>query len=621
MSFENVVLQYAHPHVAVYLEDNTTYTETFLAEDEPVKMIQCGMFAEGRDNKVVYCPSYESFIEEFGNPNYKLYGQACYNVAHALMGGYAGAYVLRVMPEDATFANIVIMARYKVISDDKGLKLSLNFTAQTITNVTTKDELLMQISLLKANDPDEDGYYSRPVFCVYQSGRGAYGNNTRFRIADITQYDDDDTTFREYRLDILRMEDTLVRKEYAFGSFDQDLYDVETKESLYLEDLVNDEEEGLGKVRIEICDDILEEILDMYNNQVLASYNLPPEDMKVFDFIYGRTMTGATNEYITYETTADTVAFTQETEGVTLESGSDGSFDISSPNRDEVYEELLIKAYNGTIDKSIKSKFSTPCDFMLDAAFPDSVKRAMVGLATYRQYDAMTYLDAGLVDTIDETIEWLDDMKKVWNYNVIKELHNYKIRDTEYTGKTIPVTTTYFLAELIPYHLKNVGFGIPMAMANARITDAVRGSFKPVIDPDDNDIKKILFNYRGNYYETVRYNVYQRGTANTTQPTTSDRMDEFNEYIVHQAVTKASQIMYGHMYNFAEPDDRARYQEGTNEILQALLGRYVRSCTVEYEMSKTDEKRNILRLKVRIVFKTVVKRGIVEIYLDPRVTD
>ena len=258
---------------------------------------------------------------------------------------------------------------------------------------------------------------------------------------------------------------------------------------------------------------------------------------------------------------------------------------------------------------------------MLDAAFPDSVKRAMVGLATYRQYDAMTYLDAGLVDTVDETIEWLDDMKKVWNYNVIKELHNYKIRDTEYTGKTIPVTTTYFLAELIPYHLKNVGFGIPMAMANARVTDAVKGSFKPVIDPDDNDIKKIFYNYRGNYYETVRYNVYQRGTANTTQPTTSDRMDEFNEYIIHQAVTKASQIMYGHMYNFAEPDDRARYQESTNETLQALLGRFVRSCTVEYEMSKTDEKRNILRLKLRIVFKTVVKRGIVEIYLDPRVTD
>ena len=32
-----------------------------------------------------------------------------------------------------------------------------------------------------------------------------------------------------------------------------------------------------------------------------------------------------------------------------------------------------------------------------------------------------------------------------------------------------------------------------------------------------------------------------------------------------------------------------------------------------------NEKRNILRLKIRIVFKTVVKRGIVEVYLDPRV--
>ena len=621
MSFENVVLQYAHPHVAVYLEDNTSYTETFLTEEEPVKMIQCGMFAEGRDNKVIYCHNYESFIEEFGNPNYKLYGQACYNAAHALEGGYAGVYVLRVMPEDATFANVVILAKYKVISDDTGLKLSLNFVAQTLTNITTKEELRTQLALMKTDETDDNGYYTKPLFCIYQSGRGAYGNNTRFRIADITQYDDDDTTYREYRLDILKMEETLVRKEYAFGSFDPDLYDVESKESLYIEDLVNDEEEGLGKVRIDVCEDVIEEIRTIYNEQVLATYGLLAEDAKVFDFIYGRTMTGATNQYITFETTADTVTFTEETEGVSLANGSDGSFDIDNELRDAVYEELLIKAYNGTIDKSIKSRFSTPCDFMLDAAFPDTVKRAMVGLATYRQYDAMTYLDAGLVDTIDETIEWLDDMKKVWNYNVLKELHNYQIRDRQYTGKTIPVTTTYFLAELIPYHLKTVGFGIPMATTAARVVDAVKGSFKPVIDPDDNDIKKILYNYRGNYYETVRYNVYQRGTANTTQPTTSDRMDEFNEYIIHQAVTTATDIMYGHMYNFAEIDDRARYQEGTNEILQALLGKYVRSCTVEYEMSKTDEKRNILRLKLRIVFKTVVKRGIVEIYLDPRVTD
>ena len=128
MSFENVVLLYEHPHIAVYVEDNTGYAETFLAEEEPVRLLQAGLFGQGRDNKLVYCDSLDQFKNEFGTPNFKLYGQAGYNVARALGTGYAGAYVLRVMPEDATFANVIVTVRYKVVTDDDGNKsLSLQF--------------------------------------------------------------------------------------------------------------------------------------------------------------------------------------------------------------------------------------------------------------------------------------------------------------------------------------------------------------------------------------------------------------------------------------------------------------------------------------------------------------
>ena len=623
MSFENVVLTYPHPHIVVYVEDNSGYTETFLAEDEPVRMIQAGLFAQGRDNKLVYCASYDEFVNEFGEPNYKLYGQPAYNVARALKTGYAGAYVLRVMPDDATFANAIVMIRYKVLTDDEGKRsLSVSYSSQTVEGATSKNDLTDKMVELAATDPDDEGYYHRPLFCVYSAGRGTYGNNTRFRIADITDYENRYTSYRNYRFDVLRMESTLTRKEYAYGSFDQDLFDDETKESLYMEDLVNDEEQGLGIARILINDDVLAEILNVYNTQVLDADEIP-ETLSTLDLFYGRTMDGEVNPYITFEPAADEVSFTAETDGISLFSGNDGSFDMASGNRDEAIEDQLVKAYAGDLDRLILSTFSTPADFMLDANFPDAVKRQMAALAMRREYDATLYLDCGLLDTVNECTSWGKIMRDISDPNIIKEMHHFKHRDTEYTGKSIDLTTTWLIAGWLPTHFKEVGLGIPLAMSNARTQsgDVIAGSFLPVIDPDDNDIKKVLYNYRMNYYETVRYNVFQRGVANNTQAAITDRMDEFNNYVVNLAVQTARSVMYGHLYNFAEPSDRARYQTQTNRIFADTVGRFVRSCTIEYEMTKDDEKKNILRLKIRIVFKTVVKRGIIEVYLDPRVTD
>ena len=174
------------------------------------------------------------------------------------------------------------------------------------------------------------------------------------------------------------------------------------------------------------------------------------------------------------------------------------------------------------------------------------------------------------------------------------------------------------MAGLIPRHIKTKGLNEPMAMENAMVTEAVKGSFLPVIDPDDNAIKKEIYNLRGNYYETVRYNVYQRGVAITSQRELSDRLDEFNEYILHLAVAKATSILRSKIYKLGEEEDRAAYTETANKELQYILGPMVRSLTVEFKMSAEDERKSILRLALRIVYKTIIKRGIVEIYLDPR---
>lgn len=625
MSSENVVLTYPHPHVVVYVEDNTVYTETYLTPEEPIKMIQCGAFASGRDNQLIYCENLGEFLNEFGSPNFKLYGQPGYNIAKALSTGNAGAYVMRVMPDDATYSNLVILANYKVEEVETGEtdedgnpikanKLKLGFSSTTITNATSIDELDAAVSAL-IGDPADDGTITRPLFYVYQKGRGAYGNATRIRFADVTAYDDPETTYFTYRLDVLRMAETLVRDEYAYGSLNPDLFDKSSKESLYLEDLVNDPEEGLGKISISVSESTLNELLDTVNGLLVDGEE--EYTLSSLDLLFGKNLDGTTNgkiEFYQPENSVDLVG----SEGLNLYSGTEGSFETTNSLRDDAISECLVKAYAGEYDKMIKSRFSSPADFMLDANFDDAVKRQMVGLANYRLYDAMCYIDSGLASTVDELIAWLEDYQNVWGYNVCKTLHHYKIRDIEYTGKTIPVTTTYHLAGLIPNMLKTFGFSEPMVLENARVTDAVKGSFLPVIDPDEDEIKSTIYKLRGNYYETVKYGVYQRGVCITSQKTTSDRLDEFNEYILHLAVKISYDIMYSKIYKLGESEDRARYQKEANEKLERELGKYVRSISISFEMSADDERRNIMRLKLRIVYKTIVKRGVVEIYLDPR---
>lgn len=618
MSFQNVMLTYPQPHIVTFVEDNTTYTETFLTPEEPVKMIQCLTSAAGRDNQVIYCEDYSQFESEFGKPNYKLYGQAGYNVARALKTGNAAAYVIRVMPDDACHANLVVSIKYKIAQvtetvegvETTSNKLQLGFSTSYLSNATSETEMQLAFELLKNPQPDSDGFITQPWFYVYQTGRGTYGNATRIRFSDTTAYDDPENTFKNCRLDVLQMTETLERLETAYGSLNPDLFDAGTKESLYIEDLVNDPEQGFQKIRIQFNEPLMETLVDLYNEEIGGELTL-----STIDLIFGRTMDGLTDSNIVY--TEDTVIL-YDSEGLNLYGGSDGSFDVKSLNRDEAIRDCLVKAYTGKYDKMILSRYSTPADFMLDANFDPEVKKAMVSLALKREYDAMCYLDCGLLSTTDQVISWLESFKDIYGFNVCKQIQHYKVRDTDYTGKTIDMTTTYHLAGLIPNHIKSKGLGEPMAMENAIISEAVKGSFLPVIDPDENDIKKEIYNLRANYYETVRYNVYQRGVAITTQQTLSDRLDEFNEYILHLAVAKAESILKSKIYKLGEAEDRASYTESANRELQYILGGLVRSVSVQFTMSADDERKSILRLQLRIVYKTIVKRGIVEIYLDPR---
>jgi len=624
------------PGTEIVLIDNTIYQEendTTVATPD-FNGIQVGFSAFGRDNVLLYYTSKEQFLAENGNPNYKLYGQSAYNACAALATNQCGMYFMRLMPEDATVPNFTVMARVRaavadetsvddVVGDmeDTGMRLYVDFTKRVIEGCTSERELKTKLAALydTSGAVDEEGWTELPLFSFWSRGRGAGGNSLRIKFVDALDYDlyyEGQT--REYTIQVLRPTTSgLAVIDSQTGMIDESAMDItdDHNPSQFIEDRINDVEYGSNYINMMFHSDSWDTIVRMYNSVADNNYQTTVD---MLDIIFGRMVSGEPNPYLVLPN-----AYTlnvQAVDGIALEGGSDGAFATADAERAK--EEMLIKAFAGDVDSAIKSKFASPADFNLDANYSDSVKRQMAALAILRKYDAMTYLDSGLLEQTGEYSNWLVSMRDVYAYNLVKECGMYEWRDNEFTGKLIPLTMTHWLARKLPVHMSINSLTTPMAKDNCMLvggTDFVTGTFRPVIDPDNETVKNIFWKFKSNVYESVGRNRFQRAWAITTCQELSDRADEFNEYILHRAVAIAYAIMNSKIYKIGEESDRIAYQKHAEKEIKYQLGNFLRSVTVEFVMTAKDEKQNRMRLKLRLVYKTVIHRGIVEIYLDPRV--
>lgn len=742
-------VNYDHPYITIQIFDNTEFVE----EDEAVERkafngMQVGFFAGGRENQLLYMLNRGQNLREFGNPNFKLYGQAGYNVDAALETGNCGMYVMNLKPETATFANIVIMIRFKsedvpeettgepetnepgavsyaetaaffsgdtatTLSAPGGLeegeidlgedneseggtttpgtgggliydageediddingtggtgdgteeggdtpptgdgdegntndpdpepetkpqRLTYSFYAKYIEGAKTEDELVTAANNLMSIDPDENGFYNMPFMVIYTLGRGTYGNAVHINFANATEYITPDSLFVQdeqaparhvYSLTVMEPSDEgLSRREISTGTFDIDGFisdGTKNGTSLYMQDVINDLEVGSQRIKSIVYNETFEAICEVYNKLVEPGAGETPYTL---DLLTNYKLDGSLNTNLNLDTMGDDYLNLFSLDGFTLKGGTDGWEGMTPEDIQSKKRELLIKAYAGDIDPYIKSRFSSPCDFNLDACYSLQVKRQMAALANKRKYDLMTYLDMGIATTQSSLLNIATTMRNIYGFNVIKEGNVYSFRDTIYTGKQCQVTMTHWLARALPNHYatQDTIYGATLAREAAVLRsgdDYIRGTFLPVIDPDADDYKETLYRLRVNVYETLTYNSVQRSTAITSCQTKSDRLLEMNEYILQRAVRICYTVMSSKLYKFGEEEDRAQYEQDATEILKIELKKFVRAVSVEFEMTPQDEKKSLLRLKLHMTFKTVIQKGEIDIYLDPRVTD
>lgn len=602
------IVDYDHPFNVTVINDNSVIPDFKSVVPERVNFLSVFIGGKGRDNKLIKITSKADFVNEFGKPDILKYGQPILNAYASIVDQYSHSYCMRVMPLDACYSNIMILAKYKVTDGEMQIKL----VSKSVSTLKNAAQFQGMVEQEQNDEEDEAGFKTLPLFAVRSLGRGKYGNSYRIRLTNVF-YRRKNQAYRTYRLEILDVDEGNVVVE----SFDGCLYDqAVNSRSLILSDIVDGDNTYSTTVGLYVNEDAFEALYDEYKTLFTGEEEVPVLNYKMFDPIFAINNDKKAIPKLTKVTGDDVVAL-DRLDGVPLLGGNDGALENIADYEDEKVEKLYVDAFAGKLDKAILSTRRTPVKFILDANYPMAVKRQIVQLGLTR-YDALIHLDAGLISDHDDALAFGEDTQDL-NYRIVsKSYQHYEIRDP-FSGKRVPVTMTYDLACNLAKHVETYGIQTPYTgETHATLKGAIKGSLLPVVDENDEELKEQLYDLRLNYYEAIAENVFARGTQETAQDLESDLSEENNMLVTLEIKAIAEKETIGRRYNFAEPSDRHLFTEVLEEKIRHVKD-MVRSIEVLYDMSTEEEAKQIIHCYIEVTFRTLAKSSIVEINVNRRV--
>ena len=615
-----IVLPYLQPYVQTFINDNTLITDVPATPVNPLRTLGVFTSKKGRDNVILNFDSLSGYLAEYGDPNYGLYGQPGYMPYAFLSQPTTRVSCMRVMPDNAAFGNVLILAKVKVdTSVPLAPKLVIKHKAQFFPAINLESDFIPAVDAVEDTDPDVDGYLTFPLILINSIGRGLYGNDMRVRISSLGDADKENE-YKNYRVEVFSTDNGLQRIEMFAGALYNDAIQGTAKNAYAIEDVVNEQS---TKMHAYVYKTALEQILAIYKAAVDPATAYTVKD---FDILTGiNKYTSDFEPKIHMDKSSVDAVSIDRIEGTVLSGGDDGLFSTTGDPvvRANAIEDMYLRAFRGEVDKKILSKRRVPLEFIFDACYTDAVKKVLVNLMVKR-YDAFGYIDTGILNNVDDTVAWADYFEDYGDRVFSKQAQHFKIRDP-FTGKAIPLTTTFFIASKIASHFATLGNSIPFVGENAAsLTGIIKNSLQPIIDVDDYDTKEVLYLKRINYFQSIGETTNVRGTQTTAQysnePTKwTDLSEESNMHVLLQMKRIAEDYVARQLYNFAEAEQRKIFTENLSALYTSFRGSKVRSFTVDFQMNQYETERGILHCYLGVVFNTIAKRGIIEIDINKRV--
>ena len=360
---------------------------------------------KGQDNTLVFTNA-KDFYLDYGNPNInyvgKTYGLGPY-VCDSFLRESDALYVIRCLPDDASFANLLISTEPH---GGLGLDSTADITASTVAGLLTTGEIETMMS-------------TSDTACVifYGVGRGDWYNNFKIKISENANPE----KVGIYVVDIYQKQSTTDingNPQYEIihsleVSFDYRQFD-SSGETIFIEDVVNR---------------------------------------------YSRYIKCVANKDVCLQAVNDGADFSQPflAGEIAQAEGSCGSlFDSNGFVVDVVATQILAKGYEGTLERQngvdtiteLYDGDSVYFSIVFDGGYPDDVKTSIETLVATRK-DCIAFVDNGDNFTTTAAKAARDSVHTFNTYLMaLYEPYN-KVYDS-WTGRDIWVTPIYHIANVVP---------------------------------------------------------------------------------------------------------------------------------------------------------------------------
>lgn len=489
----------------------------------------------------------EDFNRMYGATNFSKYGQVSIQAQNLIDNG-AALFVKRLVADDAELANVIITATVNSVQktvqrrDDSGRPLYYTDSTETATTTTVtaypvKDPVYVDAD---GNETTEATDTPKMIASIKWDAQSIEGANGSYKeacdVVDLAAKNlSSDNVFvllpikdngRGASTKSVRfLPDYTTSKGmntmlYTFTVYDNNIKtDDEHSVSLDPDVVYNGDAYRIDKrTNTQIFTQIDEAEYARMITYLADMIGVDESVVKTYDLMFGATNRGAILENIVIDSESIDL---NASSGVALANGSNGIFADGPMKSDEGKEELwkqMIAFYDGSFTNEIYDVDQHKVSMILDADFPNEVKKAIQDLVSFRK-DCMFFRDIGVgKKTFAEIFDALEnlpaiDVEENNNATITNDtkstdntkffstyITSYEIADPQ-SKKYIEVTMLYDMASILPTILSDRP-ETPMAGTynGFVLPNAIKGTlnFTPINTPNVNQ-RQAIEDLRCNY--------------------------------------------------------------------------------------------------------------------------
>lgn len=619
---------YSFSNMTVKITDNTVLrddTTTTTQETPDFNVLIPIHVPVGTTNSLeLYYPGeINRYLNAHGTPNCLKNGFGADAIYAALTSGAeVGVYTINLRGASATFANAVVVMKYKVEKDvpytdttgapyyyDANGQLTTSptdntpivrdvlhakFELQYVANCKKWVDLYKKMNSLVSTTPDESGYHSMPVFAVMYRGASTFGNNVYMNLVPKTAEYDGNTYYTATVFDGINSIESsrYMSMDVNSGKKYNDSYFIETQ--------FNAEYLTLRMMTAESIQDLYDLInpyLYTIDEFIAGTQANPAKSFAAVD-IFGA------NEFA-FVTDEDSLDM-QAANAVILQGGSDGT---------ETPDELFKDFFGGKILEDISSVLRYRVTYIPDLGYDEDTKKEIVKLVKLRNRMTTARLMVGNETfesaIVDHQSNYYENMP---NVSLIAKCQS-PMMFNEFTRRTVTVPAGYFDLVAVLNHMYKWGNPFqPFAGALCRWT----GFIEDTMNYPANDAQFLQSLYVSRINVVMKDSEAGAYLADQEMNTvlTSDQTELNNAFLISSMLYDLVALVHRQHFKFNEAEEVRIFNENVNDIINQKYAPYSASLDVEVYRSGTigfAKSRNII--KVTVDLKDISKYTDVEIVL------